>query len=208
MSDSSDPSESGGATGSTDPTSGKPRRKPRGITITRRQGIAIGVAAVFLVFAGMTARLFVWPDLPPLPDRADAIVQLGGPGDRRALTLELVRQGRAPIAAISVDDQEAGTTWCRRGSLDGVPVVCFHPDPSNTRGEARFLAELARQQGWRSVILVTSPDQAWRANVRVGRCYDGAVAVATTPLPAGRWPQQIVHQWVATAKAFTYELGC
>jgi hypothetical protein len=155
-----------------------------------------------------TARLFVWPKLPPVPEHADAIVQLGGPGDRRPLALDLYRQGRAPVVAISISAHEADTSWCQHGSLDGVPVICFQPDPASTAGEARDIAALAHQRGWHSIILVTSVDQAWRATVRVSRCFDGQLAVATVGLPVWRWPIQIAHQWFGTVKAYTFETSC
>jgi hypothetical protein len=170
------------------------------------------VAAVLAVlvagFGVATARLFVWPDLPPLPDRAYAIVQLGGPGERRSVALDLAREGRAPVVAISVSTDEVDTSWCDEGRLDDTAVICFHPDPFTTRGEARSIAELARSHGWHSVILVTTPDQAWRATVRVSRCFDGEIFVATAELPRRRWPMQILYQWGATAKAFTVETSC
>src|SRR5689334_4715128 len=124
------------------------------------------IAVVALVVAGvsvLTAHLFIWPDLPALPQRADVIVQLGGPGNRRLVALDLARQGRAPLVAISVSVDEVNTKWCHRGRLADVPVVCFHTEPSTTRGEARAIAAMADQHGWRSVILVTTPDQASRA---------------------------------------------
>ena len=204
MTEGTDPGEAGGATGSADGRPGESRRATRP---WRRIGVAV---VVLLLAAGgaVTARLFVWPELPPLPDRADAIVQLGGPGPRRAVAFELYRQGRAPVVAMSVNSVEALSSWCGQGSVDGVPVVCFRPEPFSTRGEARFIADLARQRSWGSVILVTTTDQAWRATVRVGRCYDGAISVATAHLPALRWPVQIGHEWAGTAKAFTYERAC
>jgi uncharacterized SAM-binding protein YcdF (DUF218 family) len=88
------------------------------------------------------------------------------------------------------------------------PVVCFHPEPFTTRGEARAIADMARQNGWSSVILVTTPDQAWRATVRVSRCFDGPVSVATTPLPPYLRPPEIGYQWGATLKAYTFETTC
>ena len=169
----------------------------------------MAVSAVVLVGVSMlTARLFVWPDLPPLPQRADVIVQLGGPGNRRAVALDLVRQGRAPLVAMSLSSDQVDMRWCDEGRLSGVPVLCFHPDPFTTRGEARAVAELAQRYGWRSMILVTTPDQAWRATVRVDRCFGGEIFVATARLPLWMWPTQIVYQVGATAKAYTVETSC
>ncbi|MGI5242952.1 hypothetical protein [Dactylosporangium sp. CA-139066] len=175
----------------------------------RRRRAVTAVLALTLAAASATiARLFVWPDLPPLPARADAVVELGGPGERRPVALDLVRQGRAPLAAISVSVDEVDTTWCYKGRLDNVPVTCFHPDPYTTRGEARAIADMARERGWRSVILVTTPDQASRAILRLSRCYDGQIFVATAPLPWRQWPAQIAYQSGATVKAYTAETSC
>ena len=169
------------------------------------------VCVVAVVLAGVSVligHLVIWPDLPPLPQRADVIVQLGGPGNRRLVALDLARHGRAPLVAISVSVDEVNTKWCHKGRLADVNVVCFHSEPSTTRGEARAIAGLADQRGWRSVILVTTPDQASRATLRVSRCYGGQVFVATARLPWYRWPAQIVYQSGATAKAYTVETSC
>jgi uncharacterized SAM-binding protein YcdF (DUF218 family) len=171
----------------------------------------VRVAVFAVVIAGVSAliaHLFVWPDLPPLPQQADVIVQLGGPGNRRLVALDLARQGRAPLVAISVSDDEVNTKWCHKGRLSGVAVVCFHSQPFTTRGEARAIAQLAEQRRWQSVILVTTRDQASRATLRVSRCFDGKVFVATARLPWYRWPTQIVYQSGATVKAYTVETSC
>jgi len=175
---------------------------------TRRRVIAIVLAVVVVAVAVITARTFVWPSLPPVPAKADAIVQLGGPGNRRFVALELAREGRAPLVAISVSDDEINTSWCAEGLLRGIRVVCFHREPFTTRGEARAIGDMAAQHGWHSVILVTTPDQAKRAELRVSRCFAGDISVATARLPLRQWPWQIVYQWGATVKAYTVETTC
>ncbi|GAA4244997.1 YdcF family protein [Dactylosporangium darangshiense] len=175
----------------------------------RRRRVVMAVLAVVLAGVSvLTAHLFIWPDLPPLPQRADVIVQLGGPGNRRPVALDLARQGRAPLVAISVSDAEIDTSWCHKGRLDNVPVLCFHSDPFTTRGEARDIARMAEQHGWRSVILVTTPDQASRATLRLSRCFTGNIFVATARLPWYQWPTQIAYQYGATVKAHTVETTC
>jgi hypothetical protein len=54
-----------------------------------------------------------------------------------------------------------------RVRLAGLTVMCFHPDPGTTRGEAQYIGRMAATDGWSSVILVTTPDQAWRARLRI-----------------------------------------
>ncbi|MET0995505.1 MAG: hypothetical protein ABWY20_16105 [Mycobacterium sp.] len=87
-------------------------------------------------------------------------------------------------------------------------ILCFHADPNTTRGEAQYIAAEAARRGWRSVILVTTPDQAWRARLRTTRCFSGGVYVATTPLPPLSWIRQVPYQWAATVKALTVERSC
>jgi hypothetical protein len=166
----------------------------------------VACATVIALFAVVTARVFVWPDLRPLPVRADAIVELAGPGDddRDRVALELASDRKAPVL---VQSTVAGDTACLP-PVTGVQLVCFHPDPVTTRGEARYIGTIAARRDWHSVILVTTPDQAWRARLRVSRCFPGEVYVATAHLPAGDWLSQIPYQWLASAKALTIERSC
>jgi uncharacterized SAM-binding protein YcdF (DUF218 family) len=175
----------------------------------KRRIILFSLAVVLVAAAVLLVRPIVHPGLAPLPAKADAIIQLGGPGNRRMTALELGREGRAPVVAISVSDEELSVAgWCDDGSFRGQPVICFHSEPFTTRGEARSIAALAKQHGWRSVILVTSTDQAARAELRVGRCYDGSIYVATAHLPWYHWPVQVVYQAAAFVKAYTFQRSC
>src|SRR5262249_38098229 len=155
--------------------------------------VAIGLSA----FALATARLFVWPDLPSLPPRVDAIIQLGGPGDRDAATLALAREHRAPVLVQSTVVEEAGTDRCLP-PIPGITILCFHADPNTTRGEAQYIGRMGEQHHWSSVIIVTTPDHAWRARLRVSRCFPGMVYVSTSRLPPLYWLVAIPYQWSAT----------
>jgi hypothetical protein len=172
----------------------------------RRRRVGIGLIVLLVLFAAITARVFVWPALPPLPAHADAIVELAGASDegRDALALKLGREHRAPYMAEST----AGTgNWCST-RLRGEQTQCFRPDPNTTQGEARWIGEQAKEHNWKSVILVTTPDQAYRAKLRVGRCFPGQVYVATSDLPWTSWFKQIPYQWGATVKALTWQRSC
>ena len=161
----------------------------------------------FVLFGVVTARVFVWPDLPPLPQRADAIIELGGLGDRDGGALALARDHRAPVLVQSTVVAEAGTDRCLP-PIPGVTILCFHAEPGTTRGEAEWIGQMARERHWTSVILVTTPDQASRAALRVMRCFDGQVYVSTTPLPVAHWITAIPYQWAATEKALAFERDC
>jgi hypothetical protein len=172
----------------------------------RRHTLTV-LVVVFMLFAAATARLFVWPPLPEVPSRADAIIELGGPGNRDGAALALAREHRAPLLIQSTVVAEAGGNTCLPPVPD-VTIKCFHAEPGTTRGEARYIGAIAAQRGWRSVILVTSRDHAWRARLRVARCFSGDVYVSTTALPAWAWPWQIGYQWAATAKALLGQTKC
>jgi uncharacterized SAM-binding protein YcdF (DUF218 family) len=178
----------------------RPRRRKR-----HRLWIALGI--VIILFAAVTARMFIWPDLEPLPERVDAIIELGGPTFRDEAALELARDHRAPVLVQSTVREEAGTHSCLP-PVSGVTILCFHADPNTTRGEARAIGAMAAQYHWDSIILVTTPDHAWRSRWRVSRCFPGEIYVSTKTLPFWYWFRQIPYQWFASAKALTLERGC
>lgn len=174
-----------------------------------RRALAVTSVLVLLVFGVATDRLFIRPVLEPPPPRVDAIIELGGEGmeGRDRLAIELARAHRAPFLVQSTVVEEAGTNRCLSPGTD-VTVLCFHADPNTTRGEAHYIAEEAERQHWKSIILVTTPDQAWRARLRVSRCFGGEVFVATSHLPPRLWLRQIPYQWAATGKALIFERAC
>ena len=181
-------------------------RPTRGPTRRTWRIVMVAAASALVLCTVVTARVFVWPDLRPLPDRADAIIELAGPGDqsRDLVAIELARQNRAPVL---VQSTVPGDHPCLP-PMPGVTIECFHAVPNTTRGEARYIGQLAAQRHWTSVILVTTPDQAWRAKLRVSRCFGGEVYNVTAHLPFLMWFRQIPYQWFASAKALTFERGC
>ncbi len=170
------------------------------------------VAAVLIImlagFSVATGRLFIWP-AQGMPDRVDAIVVLGGPGDRLGKGMELAQQGRAPVLAVSrglPDDRLLARVCGQRGRA--YRLICFLPEPGTTRGEAESVGRLTKQYHWRSVVLVTTPDQDTRARIWFRRCFAGHVYVVTTALPASKWPYQIAYQWAATFRAVVLQRSC
>ncbi|MDQ3641417.1 MAG: YdcF family protein [Actinomycetota bacterium] len=113
----------------------------------------------------------------------------------------VVPNGRAP-------EWPAGNRACS----DALPydVYCPRPDPDTTRGEARVIAALAREQGWRRVIIVTSSYQVSRARLLLERCLDGEVlAVRAQPeLSALAWARRVGHEWLAWTYAMTIARRC
>jgi uncharacterized SAM-binding protein YcdF (DUF218 family) len=142
-----------------------------------RRTALLFVLGLVLAWVLAAAVLFVWPPRQ-VPDRADAIIVLaGGRGPRLARGFELVRRGVASLLVIS-DGWSA--TWPEANRLcagrrAAGRIVCLHPQPYNTRGEAGALARLARARGWRSVVVVSSRYHVLRARMLVERCFDGTV---------------------------------
>ena len=166
----------------------------------------IGVFAAFITaFAIITARVIVWP-VQGIPTRVSAIVMLAGPGDRLATALKLARERRAPVLVVSRGQHGYGGPC--PAATPGVKLICFEPVPGNTRGEAEFAGKLARQYHWRSIGLVTGPEQDTRARIMMGRCFGGPVYVVAGSLPLGMWPYQIAYEWGALFKALFLHRDC
>jgi len=161
--------------------------------------------ALVLVFGVVTARLFVWP-AAGMPARVSAIVMLAGPGNRLPVALELAREHRAPLLVVSRGWQGYGGPC--PASTPGVRLICFDPDPGDTRGEAEATGRLAERYQWNSVVLVTTRAQDTRARILMGRCFGGPVYVTTASLPWDDWPYQIAYGWGALVKALVLHRSC
>jgi len=176
----------------------------RGSSRVRRRAFA-AVMALVVAFLLVTARLFVWP-AEGMPARVSAIVMLAGPGDRLPVALQLAREHRAPMLVVSQGWQGYGGPC--PPAVPGVRLICFDPDPGNTRGEAEFAGQLAKRYHWRSVVLVTTRAQDTRARIIAGRCFSGSLYVVTAPLPVSAWPYQIAYGWGALVKALVVQRNC
>jgi hypothetical protein len=163
------------------------------------------VVAVIAAFSVVTARLFVWP-AQGMPARVSAIVMLAGPGNRLPLALELAQEHRAPMLVVSRGWQGYGGPC--PSTMPGVTLICFEPDPGDTRGEAEVIGRLAKQYRWSSVALVTTRTQDTRARMIVERCFGGSTYVVTVPMPLGSWPYQIAYAWGALVKALGVYRSC
>lgn len=181
--------------------------KVRGLAKSRRLRVIAAVVSVFFAaFCVLSARLFVFPTTGA-PARVDAIVVLGGSGDRLGLGLQLAREGRAPYLVLSM-----GLPWLPPGictqDVGAAKVICFQPNPDTTQGEAEGASRIAKSHGWSSLLLVTTQDQVWRAHLRFQRCYAGQIYGASVHVPWYMWPHAIVYQWAGTVKAEIFQRSC
>lgn len=182
------------------PESGVPARHGR-----RRHRLAIALTVVFCLVCAATARLFVWPD-QGMPPRVDAIVMLDSPGHPLKSAVRLATQHRAPFLVVS-QGTPASRDPCP-GPIPGVTLICFHPVPPTTQGEAEFVGRLAKKYHWRSIAVVAITPQDSRARLRVERCFPGQVYVVTAPIRASIWPYQIAYEWAAVIKALVIQRAC
>jgi uncharacterized SAM-binding protein YcdF (DUF218 family) len=159
--------------------------------------------------------LFNRPHGDPLT-KADAIIVLGGDNDGRLeYGLSLGEQGYAStvILSNSYDDKPADLPDFERACASGtatVTVICFRPSPYSTRGEAMYLARLAKQHNWSHVIVVSWNYHTVRARYIFHQCFDGNVTMRPVPRTYDytlmRWALEYAYQYTALIKAFV--LGC
>lgn len=123
------------------------------------------------------------------PEPADAIVVLGPGrgGERLERARSLVDQGLADTLVVSMarGGQRRATDEACGSPPPGVDVVCFTADPFNTRGEARWVSQLAAARGWSSLLVVTSDYHVRRAGLLFGRCFRGRLTVVGAPSGLG-----------------------
>jgi uncharacterized SAM-binding protein YcdF (DUF218 family) len=164
----------------------------------RRPLLALALAA-FLSLAVASVFLFILYDDDRVA-KVDAVVVLAGSKFRLPVGLRLVERGVAPVLVISdgLDPRSPRSVrLCREGlGREGASVLCPKPDPYSTRGEARLVAALARERGWRSMVVVSSRFHLVRARILFERCYEGKLAFVGAPSPWWRLPVSVVSEWL------------
>lgn len=182
----------------------RPTVQSRRLSVGWRRALTVILGLIFALTVA-TGRVLIWP-VQGMPTQVSAIVALAGPGDRVSVALRLASDRRARTLVISRGAHGYAGPCPPRPQ--GVTLICFEPDPADTRGEAEFVGSLARQYGWSSVDLVVSKTQASRARLLVERCFNGPVYVTTAPLPARSWPYEIAYGWAALVKAVVVHRSC
>ena len=171
--------------------------------------VALGAIAVFSV---ATYRLFVDPHIDPVR-RSDAVVVIAGGPLRLQKGIELAREKIAPLLVVSVPHGAWPYGWEAPDICNGAKrpfqVVCFHPKPESTQGEARAVERIAAERHLRSVIVVTSYFHVTRARIEMRRCFHGRLAVIGTPLNnLAKEPFWIAMEWPKLLYAETLNRGC
>ena len=157
--------------------------------------------AVVVTLAALSVPLFItYAD--DSVSSADAVIVLSGSKKRLPVALALMRRDVAPTLVVSYG-LEPNHPRSRRvcTTLQAFAVLCPKPDPFSTRGEARMIARLAAERGWRSVVVVTSRFHLVRARLLIERCYDGRVAMVGAPAAAWQLPVVVTLEWGKLARA-------
>ena len=126
--------------------------------------LALGLYAVHPYYLSAMGRYLIVSD--PLA-RADAIIVLAGgaPKDERLLqAIKLWEAGKAPHVVLSArladwQSIEDHTSWRHAKKLRLLPdsaLSAFTHEADSTKEEAKLVLSFVREQGYRSVIIVTS----------------------------------------------------
>ncbi|MCQ2000422.1 YdcF family protein [Arthrobacter zhaoxinii] len=156
-------------------------------------------ACLFAVWLLVASILFVYPSASAAdPARADAVVVLAGAGSERLpVGLDLVKQGYAPVLALSATFTPGNirTDAVCTGNRNPL-IVCFNPEPMTTRGEARAVARLAKDRGWTDIIVVTSRYHVTRAELNLEQCSSVNVTMVESQpdLGPGDWLGRFVEE--------------
>ena len=137
-----------------------------------------------------------------LPERADAIVVLGGGGTHGARELqaaELYKRGLAP-RVITTGGPVAGereatyAEWSiqrleRRGVPRAAVLATFFGD--STRTDALGARRLAEERGWRAIVVVTDDWHSRRAQLVFAQVFGGSpIALAFSPAHGPRFDRE------------------
>ena len=191
------------------------------------------LAALLTAAAGTAAGLFYaadWLDAGDQPQRADAILVLGGGYARGFQAADLYRRGLAPRIYVSVPAREqqhrlldeAGIAFPREEEVvrdvllkKGVPrnaIAYFGKDLISTAAEAQAARALFGKRAPK-LLVVTSPYHLRRARIIFTDAMPAAdirvVATSYEPFPSLWWKNQDAarHVLQELAKIIFYQLG-
>lgn len=182
----------------------------------RRRG-RIALAALVLavmVAVGVALPVVVLPQTQPVPGETDAVVLLaGGDGERFATAERVMPRGSSDVLVVSDgdrDDWPDGRPRCGATAAEGYEIRCVEAVPPTTRGEARAAAQLAGEEGWDSLTVLTSTYHVTRAQMLFERCVDAQIEVvdATPDIGPVGWVRSSVRELIALLRDGVVQRGC
>jgi len=171
-----------------------------------RHPLLTGLVLFVVVLLALTAVLFVWP-VTDSPQHVDAILSFNGPneGAREGLAVSLAEKGYSRVLLFSRGGA-GDETACPK--VQRVLVVCFVDVTNNTRGEARFAANYAKQHHFNSLMIVPGRPQTTRAHLLLERCFSGKIVVDPASESLLRFPKDVLHEWGGLLEVSVLRRGC
>jgi uncharacterized SAM-binding protein YcdF (DUF218 family) len=182
--------------------------------MARRQRLVAAIVAVLFLLLLAGPLLVIEDELYP----ADAIVVIGGDHkpERVAQAAALFEAGYAPVIVISAGTLVLeGEEWLpeaevmRRQALAlGLPAKALLLETAShtTHQNAIYTQAIAQEQGWHSILLVTSAYHSRRARRLFRVVYEPAVPISVQPADAGIcalcWP---LHPNQAAVVRYEYQ---
>jgi uncharacterized SAM-binding protein YcdF (DUF218 family) len=90
----------------------------------------------------------------------------------------------------------------------GIEVICFRPNPVNTRGEAEFVAKLAAQRHWQRIVVIPDGTQTTRARLLFKRCTGIGLEMVPVHDDFTQLVEGVAYEWGALIKALIFNRSC
>jgi len=152
--------------------------------------VVAGLVIIGCLAASPLSIWLAWGVLYPNIDEIDAtetfdaIVVLSGEDRRIERGLELAEAGRAPVLVAMYGEMWAGTRdQC--GTKTTHETLCPVPPEDSTRGEAQLIAELAEENGWATILIVTAVYHVSRARLLIELCVGNTAQISYETI---QWP--------------------
>jgi uncharacterized SAM-binding protein YcdF (DUF218 family) len=161
---------------------------------------------------GFGIWLFLLHKQDRLPSAADAVFVLAGSEARLPVALNYVDHGLAKTLVVSEDNASGDPdryALCNGPQPKRYKLICQGASPFSTRGEARMIAGLARQNRWRTVVVVTSRYHLYRSHILLKRCTK--VDLAMRAADGDTWWQKALAvplEYIKLVRAEVSQRGC
>jgi len=182
------------------------------MSIEMRRLLSLIVVGAIVLY-GLGVWLFLLRQDDSLPNRiAGAVVVLAGSRARLAVALDLMDGNAAGTLVVSEESEAndpARYQLCHGAKPTAYKLICRRADPYSTRGEARFVSQLAAVNRWPSLIVVSSRYHLLRARELFARCTRARLIMRGTDADAW-WSKAIAVplEWVKLARAEIFARGC
>ncbi|MHC2185629.1 uncharacterized SAM-binding protein YcdF (DUF218 family) [Rathayibacter agropyri] len=169
--------------------SGGERPRPRRLLRNLLAGLLL-IPLVVLALFGAGIPLYVTPPIDPIPKQADAVFVLG-PSTRARVEFarRIITSGATDTMVLSVGPDEMNASLedkkYKKCNEPGGDVLCYAADPLTTQGEARQLRDMAAENGWDHVIVLTNAPHIARSRMILERCYSGEISMVPSGEPMG-----------------------